>query len=129
MWWKIYYENGGTFESSQGTPFDAPRVGVQVISLEDDFGKYHIFSQADYYYYEPERSSFGGWWFADFPGAVDHLQRAKQPLLFFGRIVKHEQFTGAERRALAELPGPKQDWRRAYPSHNNAEIDGEIVDG
>lgn len=115
MWWKIYYDDNTTFSSEDGSPFDAPRTGVQVIAYEDQLGRYWLMSQADYYYYEPGRPEWG-WWHADMWAIFDHLQRAKQPLVLFGRMMTFDNFTDIEKRALAELPGKKHGWRRNGPT-------------
>jgi hypothetical protein len=36
--WKIYYGDGSTYSSSDGSPFDAPAHNVQIISMERDDG-------------------------------------------------------------------------------------------
>ena len=123
MWWRVYYEDGSTFDSSQGSPFDAPRVGVEVISYEDSLGEFYMLSQACYYYYEPGRPEWG-WWHADQWGIFDHLQRAAQPLVLFGRHTTSANFTEIEKQALADLAGKKKGWRRGGPFNSGQVIHG-----
>lgn len=126
MEWRLYYEDGSTFDSDEGDPFDAPRTGVQVLVLFDEGGHPHLISQADYYYFEPERCALG-WWFADFPGMIDHLHRAARPLVLFGRMMQDSQFTEIEKRALADFPR-KASWRRMNVQRASpGTIDGEPV--
>lgn len=111
MWWQIYYADGSTFSSEQGSPFDAPRTGVEVIVHEEIGGGFSLLSGADFYYWEPEASNWG-WMYADQFSLVLHLQRAKAPLVLFGEMIRHEQFTEMEKRALADVGKLKKAWRR-----------------
>lgn len=124
--WRIYYANGKTFSSEDGSPFSAPRTGVQVISyLNPNTGKIDRLSQADYYYYEPECTDWG-WWHCSPQGMVLHLIRAKTPLILFGEMVKTEQFNAIEKQALADIPeGMKGVWRRGMDKQDS----GVVNDG
>lgn len=116
MFWRIYYEDGSTFSSEQGSPFDAPRTGVQVIVHEDGDGL-SLMSQSDFYYWEPERSDWG-WSYCDQYTLVLHLQRAKRPLILFGSMVTLGQFTEIEKRALSDVGALKVVWRRGVDKAN-----------
>lgn len=111
--WRIYYEDGSVYSSEDGAPFDAPRTGVQVIAYRNPLtGKIDRLSQADFYYYEPERCDWG-WWHCGPVGMTLHLQRAKRPLILFGSMVPTALFDAVERRALTDIPdGDKGVWRR-----------------
>lgn len=110
--WRIYYEDGSTFSSDDGSPWDAPRTGVEVIVHPEGNGL-SLMSQSDYYYYEPDRASqWGGWGYCDQFGLILHLQRAKQPLILFGAMVSDSQFSEIEKKALADIGLSKQTWRR-----------------
>ena len=106
MWWRIYYADGTAFCNGQGSPWDAPRVGVVAIAQEDSTVGYRIVHALDYYYWEPE---VDGWQNSDLIGAFDHLMRAKQPLVLQGRMVSSASYHALLRRIHDEL-GPKQGW-------------------
>lgn len=118
--WRIYYEDGTTFSSEEGQAFDAPRTGVQVIAYQDDNG-WSLLSQADYYYYEPERTDWG-WWHCGPVGMTLHLQRAKRPLILFGSMVPTDCFTDIEKRALADVGNLKRKWRRGMDKQACGEV-------
>lgn len=110
--WKIYYSDKSTFSDKDGSAFDAPRTEVQVITYwNPNTGKYDRTTQADKYYYEPERADWA-WWHCDAETMVLHLIRAKQPLIFFGAMVPTQIFNEVEAQALADIPaGMKGVWR------------------
>jgi hypothetical protein len=116
--WRIYYDDGSVFSSEDGDPWDAPRTGVEVIVHPDGNGL-SMMSQSDYYVYEPERAGqWGGWNYTDHFGLVLYLQRAKKPLVLFGAMVLDSQFSEIEKRALADIRGAKQSWRRGQDKQN-----------
>lgn len=127
--WKIYYENGTTFSNLDGSPWEAPRLGVQVIiyqdiNHEDKKVGYSMLSQADYYYYEPERTDWG-WWHCSPQGMMLHLQRAKKPLILFGSMIKTQGYTKIEEKALKEMAELKIRWRRGMDKQDSGvRIDG-----
>ena len=108
--WKIYYEDGSTFSNKDGPPFSAPRTGVQVIIYKEEEG-YSILSQADYYYYEPERNEFG-WSHCSPEGMMLQLIRAKNPLILFGSYILTRTYTEIEKQAFADIGKLKVYWRR-----------------
>jgi hypothetical protein len=87
MWWRIYYGEG-VFTDADGSPFDAPRVDVQVIVQEKD-GDYELIHGKDYFYWEPKR---GGWHATDLFGAFDHLIRAERQCLLVGRMLADDEW-------------------------------------
>jgi hypothetical protein len=88
VWWRIYYEGGKVFTSADGSPFDAPRVGVLAIVQEKD-GSWESVNGRDHFYWEPER---GGWMTTEYFGAIDHLMRAPRQCLLFGRQVSDDEY-------------------------------------
>ena len=111
--WRIYYGDGSTFSDEDGSPFDAPRTGVQVIAYTNpSTGKIDRLSQADFYYYEPECTDWG-WWHCGPETMTLHLIRAKRPLILFGEMLPTRHFTEIEKKAIADIPtGMKGVWRR-----------------
>ena len=68
--WRIYYSDGSTFDSSQGTPDEAPAFGVAVIlQFSDNDRRREALCGADYYLC----TSSGVWVGADFAGLLDRL--------------------------------------------------------
>lgn len=113
--WTIYYANGSTFSDRDGTAFDAPRDGVEIIVTSDiRTNRIGLISHSDYYYYEPTVCDWQ-WWHCDLIGMSQHLKRAKQPLVLFGEYTSANNFSDIEKRALAEVNN-KQHWWRGGPS-------------
>jgi hypothetical protein len=113
MWWRIYYGDGSVFTDADGSPWDAPRVDVQVIAQEKD-GDYERVCGRDHYYWEPER---GGWCNSDIFGAMDHLIRSHRQCLLFGRQMSDEGYRQVHMRMLKDLPPRKH----RYPRENAPE--------
>lgn len=111
--WAIYYDDGSRFTDEDGSAFEAPRTGVQIIAQADPSMGWELVSSADYYYFEPDRR---GWYVADLFTVWDVLIRAPRPLILFGRMVSEDEFRAITLRVLDELPTPKTAWRRGEPS-------------
>lgn len=66
--WRIFYTDGSTFDSSQGSPQDAPEWGVICIVQHDaDVGR-TIMRRWDFYYFHPIDQNF---WGCDIFGYID----------------------------------------------------------
>lgn len=98
-WWKIYYDSGATFTESDGTPYDAPRQGLQCVVQEKD-GDYEIIHGRDHFYWEPK---IGGWYSSDLFGAMDHLLRSERQCLLFGRVMEDEAYRLLMKRVREEV--------------------------
>lgn len=75
MDWQIYYEDGSSFDSSQGTPAEAPPVGVIVI-VQCDLTPPHkreLVKGDNYYYWSPAMQ----WQGIDRDGVIDALLERK----------------------------------------------------
>jgi len=88
--WRIYYSGGVTFDSSQGSPDDAPAFGVQVIlQFGDRDRRRESISNADYYVYTPS----GFWVGSDLMGVIDRLaNRVPFSGLLVGRWDPRDEF-------------------------------------
>jgi len=104
--WIVFYEDG-KFSDEDGTPWDAPRQGIQIIAEQHPQTSYKISHGFDYYYYEESR---GGWACCDLFGLYDHLIRAKYPCPCFGRMVSEQAWDVFFAKVKAEL-GEKQGWK------------------
>lgn len=104
--WRIYYDDGRTFSDQDGTPWDAPRVGVVAIVHADPRVGWQIVAGNDYYYWEPH---VGGWRNSDQFGMYDHMVRTRQPLVLFGRMVTDEAYAKLRTEIAIEW-GDKSGW-------------------
>jgi len=67
--WRIYYDDGSTFDSSQGEPEDAPSFGVVFIPQPDEQVGRMVMQGWDWYYFNKS----GQWWGCDIYGLLDRL--------------------------------------------------------
>lgn len=102
--WRIYYDDGTVFTNEDGTPWEAPRTGVQVIAQPNPTVGWYILHSADSYYWEEDRE---GWSKADEYTKWDHLVRAYTPLLIFGRQISDESYRIILKKVRKDLPTPK----------------------
>jgi hypothetical protein len=100
MNWRIYYNGGKTFSDQDGSPYDAPTSGVQVILQRDpDVGRF-ICCQKDFYWWE-------NYWFGgDYAGLVQYLLGAGPKMVLFGRFARWHEYQGCLQRALADTDFP-----------------------
>jgi hypothetical protein len=110
MWWRIYYEDGKVFTSDDGEPFDAPRVGVEIVVQEKD-GSHELVFGRDHFYWEPSR---GGWMTSDWFGAIDHLMRSKRQCLLFGRQLNDDDWRALHKRVRDEMGERNHCYAREY---------------
>lgn len=97
MEWKIYYEDGQTFDSTQGEPEDAPSYGVVVIVQNDEDVGRLIMHLWDWFYW---RDDYKQWWGADVYGLHDQLL-ANKPIraVKLGRNMHNREFGEIMERA------------------------------
>ena len=103
-------------------PWDAPRLDVMAIaSYSEKVGFYWIYG-SDYFYFEEDR---GGWQKADQFTLWDHLVRAWQPCVLFGRMLSDKDwdelwqriqtdFSGLEKNGWLEREGDVRRKRERY---------------
>ena len=70
MKWRIYYDDGTTFDSSMGEPDAAPSYGVVAICTTDESHGRLVVNGFDFYCYE---TVAGEWYGCDQWGMVDKL--------------------------------------------------------
>lgn len=108
MDWRIYYDDGTTFDSAQGTPYDAPADGVIAIVMPWNGRHRPIAARSDrngdplagenwYFWHAGELE----WWGCDREGLFDQLKRNPRTTQAVkqGRTVSVEQFAEIIRRA------------------------------
>lgn len=110
--WRIYYGDGSTFHCSEGTPFDAPRLNVQIIQQQrDDMPRgYGLIHGKDIYGWMGGELVDGvwlpgtfGWQGFDTAGMYDYLMMQPGPkVLLFGRTLHNEMYQKCVRRAQNE---------------------------
>ena len=78
--WRIYYSDGSTFDDTQGTPEQAPSLGIVIINQSGHDGGPLSLAGFDYYWHEND------WWYGgDLFGFWDYLQRTG--IGKFGRVM------------------------------------------
>lgn len=68
--WRIYYDNGDTFDNADGTPEDAPPFGVLCIVFACKVNGRMVMHGWDWYFYNEQEKN---WWGADIHGLLDQL--------------------------------------------------------
>ena len=103
--WKLHYDDGTTFSDRDGSPSEAPVLGVQVIAQAagSDIGRL-IVQRRDYYWYDD-----GEWFGGDLFGLFDYLSRSQgRSIVKFGRAVSQEVFQRCLDAAIADPELPKK---------------------
>lgn len=87
MKWMIFYDDGTTYSDVDGSPFDAPSRGVQIICHEcPDVGR-TLNGKEDYYWWNGTR-----WFGGDQFGLFDYLISNGPKKVIFGRVIDNESF-------------------------------------
>lgn len=94
--WIVFYTDGSTFCSADGTPWEAPRRSVQRIASAKatKHNDWNYVQQHDYFYWEEEN---GGWNGGDTFTLFDHLLRAHKPCVIFGRMMSDDSWLEAHK--------------------------------
>jgi len=90
MDWRIYYDDGSTFDSSMGEPHEAPSTGFICAIGYDETGKRYIMHGWDHYCWDVEADQ---WWGMDLMGVFDRLRRNLVYAYKEGRTVKRSTWT------------------------------------
>ena len=100
MRWRIYYDTGSTFSDTDGSPYDAPALGVLVIACEDEsVGRVLVYGQSYYFWWDEHAR----WWGGNLFGMFDYLQRPGPRRVLFGREVPNPAWNGAIKLATDDL--------------------------
>lgn len=106
--WRVFYDNMSTYSDADGSPFYAPRLGVQcIVGADLSVGRYMV-SDKDAYWWEHER-----WFGGDRRGEWDYLCRLGPRVVLYGRAIPDEQYNSVISAALTDpdFP-PKSAWGR-----------------
>jgi hypothetical protein len=107
--WRLYYDDGSTYDNGCGLPEDAPKYGALVVGQVSRTDGWRTHRGGDFFVY---RSDLDQWLPADIHGLVDHC-------LFFcrqvravvkGRYVTDERYNAIKRLAVIDpdLPVPSE---------------------
>jgi len=83
---KIFYENGTTYDNKSGPLDRAHKQGVVIILMEDIDEGQRFESDSDFYCYFPH-----GWVGVSQYGLYDYLASPGTKLVLFGRVVSNEK--------------------------------------
>lgn len=87
--WRIYYDDGSTFDSLMGEPHTAPPEGFVCAVGYDETGTRYIMHGWDFYQWDQEGSQ---WWGMDRFGLHDRLRRNLVYAYKEGRTVTKKAF-------------------------------------
>ncbi len=91
--WVIFYSDGSSFSSKDGSPDDAPALDIQVIAQGDETVGRKLLIHKDYYWYESDR-----WYGGELFGLYDYLIRSRRAK--FGRYVTDATYAAAVKAAM-----------------------------
>lgn len=100
--WMAFYEDGTTFSSDDGRPWEAPRFGVICLVQDDSAGKWVFYIQEKMTVLCWGWRSPGEWVSCDMFGALDYFYNHPSPIaMLFGRWTTNENFEHIRRKADA----------------------------
>lgn len=105
--WRIYYGDGSTFSSLDGTPQEAPCSNVQVIMGYDRDNGRQALHLWDWYYYKTGNP--GEWWGCDIHGLLDQLlhdTKGEITAVKQGRTLGNSLFQSIKQSALNDSDFP-----------------------
>lgn len=102
--WRIYYDNGSTFDSNEGSPEEAPAYGFICAIGYDEGGNRYIMHGWDNYCYDKETNQ---WWGMDYLGLIDRLTMNKVYAYKVGRTVTKTMFREIMHKADQDKDFPK----------------------
>jgi len=102
--WRIYYDDGATFDSSQGAPHKAPSEGFVCAVGYDESGSRYIMHGWDFYCWDKEAAQ---WWGCDRMGLHDRLRRNVMYAYKEGRTVTKARFNEIMRLAHEDMDFPQ----------------------
>ena len=107
--WRIYYDNGTTFDNSMGAPHEAPGLGVQIIvQAHPDVGR-ELLTRFDWYYW---REDVQRWWASDHFGLLDQLTSDRANVVRAVRAGRNASaYASILARAEADVSFPRKSAR------------------
>jgi len=96
MNWIIWYDDGSSFTSEDGQPYEAPRDGVQVVAVEHPNAGRLLWHSADYYCWQDSE-----WVPRSLIGLMDYLRKSgAEKIVLQGRATAYKKFTDVYMIAL-----------------------------
>lgn len=105
MRWRIYYDDGSTFDDLMGGPRDAPPEGFICAIGYDERGQRYIMHGWDFYQWDRESAQ---WWGMDRIGLHDRLRRNLVYAYKEGRTVTRSRWEDIMRRADSDPDFPQR---------------------
>lgn len=99
MNWRVYYDDGRTFDSDQGSPEDAPAFGFIAAVGRDESGRRYIMHGWDHYCWDVDSAQ---WWGMDWCGLIDRLTMNRVYAYKLGRTITRQAFRDVMRLADAD---------------------------
>lgn len=87
--WRIFYDDGATFDSRQGEPHQAPTRGFVCAVGYDERGERYIMHGWDFYRWDRDARQ---WWGMDLFGLMDALHEGRVYAFKEGRTVTRSEF-------------------------------------
>lgn len=92
--WRIYYDDGTTYDNLDGPPEEAPRLGVQAVVTLHNL-----------------------WYGGDRIGYLDYMFRPGWKIVLFGRLIDNEKYAKIKKQALSDTDfpmSPPKEARHVY---------------
>jgi hypothetical protein len=87
--WRIYYDDGSTYDDAMGEPHQAPVAGFVCAVGYDETGTRYIMHGWDHYCWDKDAAQ---WWGMDLMGVFDRLRRGLVYAYKEGRTVTKSRF-------------------------------------
>lgn len=105
--WRIFYDDGTTFDSTQGEPHEAPAWGFVCAVGYDDADKRYVMCGWDHYCFDRGADQ---WWGCDMVGWLDRSLRGVMYAHKAGRTVTNAQYKAIIKAAQDDADFPQ--WGR-----------------
>lgn len=116
--WRVYYDDGTTYDDGDGPPGQAPKQGVICTVHRDAEVGRQIITHYDFYWWNADA---GCWWGGDIFGLWDYLTRPGEKVVLFGRSVPNDHYREIHRRAVEDADFPRKsawkDTENRLPAH------------
>ncbi len=108
MKWRVYYTGGATFSDKDGSPFEAPALGVQtIVQADPEVGRY-IVARRDYYWWDVERDR---WFGGDYAGFFQYMVTPGPRRALFGHYVTNAEYEACAKAAHLDPDFPPKSAR------------------
>lgn len=106
--WRIYYDDGTTYDNEDGSPENAPKQGViSVVHKDKEVGR-SITTQYDFYWWNYDISQ---WYGGDIFGLWDYLTQPGEKIVLFGRSVPRQCYRNIQQNAIDDPDFPEKSGR------------------